>query len=106
MLTGPQEITLNRLLQGDTQREAADAAGVAPETVSRWLQDVEFTAELDRRREEVWRDLRRQLIQTSTTALEVLEALMKGGENDQVKLRAAVAVLKLAPPRIDSRHAM
>ena len=41
MLTGPQEITLNRLLQGDTQREAA-----------------------------------------------------------------AVAVLKLAPPRIDSRHAM
>jgi hypothetical protein len=54
-ITVKQENALDLLIQGATHQEAAEAAGVARATVSKWMAlDVYFQAELNRRRREIW----------------------------------------------------
>lgn len=54
-LTGQQETVIAALIDGKTQKEAAELAGVTPETVSRWkASDPLFLATLNLRRQELW----------------------------------------------------
>ena len=54
-LTVEQQNTIDRLVAGDTDEQAAKAAGVHRVTVSRWrLYNPTFQAALNARRQEVW----------------------------------------------------
>lgn len=92
-LTGPQEVAISALLSGATQRAAAEQAGLAEETVCRWLaNDVRFAAELNRRRAELWRAHRTRLLALADRALAVIEASLSDASG-QVRLKAAQTVL-------------
>jgi len=43
-----QQIAITCIVQGDTQEQAAIAAGVSLATVSRWNRDADFSAELEK----------------------------------------------------------
>ena len=61
-LSEKQELALTALLLGARVDEAAEEAGVARETVSRWRNhDPAFMAELRRRQAELWGEARDQL---------------------------------------------
>jgi transcriptional regulator with XRE-family HTH domain len=47
---GPRAAVIEALLAGETQAGAAIAAGVSRRTVSRWLRDPAFAAELEKAR--------------------------------------------------------
>ena len=54
-LTVKQQNAIDRLVAGDTDEQAAQAAGVHRVTVSNWrLHDPAFQAALNARRQEVW----------------------------------------------------
>ena len=94
-LTGAQEKVLVAMLAGETQRAAARAAGVAPETVSRWMSgDALFVATLNQRRKDLWAANGAKLAELGAEAIGVLAELMQKGDSHSVRLRAAVAVLR------------
>ena len=78
LFTGPQETALRVLAGGAHIFEAAHEAQVRRETVSRWMADEAFRAELARRREELWAQYRDQLTQMAPIALYGLEMLIRG----------------------------
>lgn len=93
-LTGPQEAAILLLLAGKSQKQAAQEAGVAEETVSRWLNgDPIFVAELNRRKRELWEANRDRLRALHSKAVDVIEELLEA-EDGATRLRAAVAILK------------
>jgi len=102
-LTGPQEIALQALLEGKTVTRAAEAAGVARQTVSRWLhEDETFVAEFNRRRAEIWDAGKLKMIQLIEAAVAALERALQS-ENEGIRLRAAQWILdrtlgNLSPP--------
>ena len=93
-LTSQQDQVISLMLAGQTQREVAEAAGVAPETISRWRSGhAVFVATLNQRRHELWEGQRERLANLAGAAVDTLEDLMKS-ETESVRLRAALAVLK------------
>ena len=93
-LTPQQDQVISLMLAGQTQREVAQAAGVAPETISRWRSGhAVFVATLNQRRHELWRGQRERLANLAGEAVGTLKDLMKS-ESDSIRLRAAVAVLR------------
>jgi len=103
VFTGPQETALRSLAGGAHVMEAAVEAGVRRETVSRWLAQEDFRAELLRRREELWAQYRDRLTEMVPTALGALDFLCRGPEyngsehyDPRVRLDAALAVLRIS----------
>lgn len=101
--TGQQHIALMALAGGAHVLEAAAEARVARETVSRWLAQPGFRAELLRRREELWQKYQAELIGLVPDALAALGALMRGYEytgdehyDPRVRLEAAQTVLRIS----------
>jgi len=95
LMTGQQEKVLSLMLAGETQKAAAESAGVAPETVSRWMSgDAVFVATLNQRRQDLWDANSAGLRDLAQEAIGVLADVMRHGETDALRLRAAVAVLK------------
>lgn len=79
---------IDRLVQGATDRETADAVGVHRVTVTRWRNyDVVFQAELNRRRHELWQASTERLRALLPRAIEALEH-----ELDQGPARGRVAL--------------
>src|SRR5262249_49903483 len=96
VLSIQQETALHALMSGATQAEAAERAGVARETVCRWLQDdADFVAALNRARKEI-RDASIDRLQL--LALKSSEVLAKLLEHDDPRIRlvAAQTALKAA----------
>jgi len=94
-LTGQQEQVLASMLAGETQKAAAESAGVAPETVSRWMsKDAVFVATLNQRRQDLWDANAAGLRDLAQEAIAVLADVMRNGENDGLRLKAAAVVLR------------
>ena len=55
-LTPEQLNAIDLLILGKTDREVAEAVGVRRETVTKWHKNPFFIAELNVKREELWRD--------------------------------------------------
>jgi hypothetical protein len=90
-LTPQQEAVVDLLAIGSTVTDAASAAGIARQTVSEWLNhNYMFRAELNRRRNELWRDRTERLCSLVPKALDVLERELDG----ERALTAAIHVLK------------
>lgn len=76
--TGPQETALMALVSGAHVVEAAQAAGVRRETVSRWKSQPDFAEELRRRRDALWRQYEDRLIKMVGECLDGLYVLTHG----------------------------
>ena len=95
-ITTQQEAVILALLAGSTQKEAAEAAGVAPETVSRWVNnDAVFIAEMNSRRQDLWRAHRDALRGLVAQAVEVVGDLLES-PSERVRLQSATAILRTA----------
>lgn len=87
-----QQRAILALATGATDRKAAEAAGVARETVSRWRNhDPVFRAALDQARAAIWRANVEALEALGTDAVAVLRAALSLW-NDQLRVRTAMYI--------------
>jgi hypothetical protein len=93
----PKQVKAIELLaSGTSQKDAAKAVGVTPETVCGWHKAPDFQAALNRIKRESL-DAARDLLRSCVgDAARTLQELMKPGKPDAIRLRSAVAVLELA----------
>ena len=92
-LTEQQIACIEHLLAGQTKRQAAEAVGVNASTLSAWLQEPAFVAQLNARRKDVHQANTERLRDMASKAIDVIEQALES-ENEAVKLRAASQVLK------------
>lgn len=96
-LTSQQEIVIAAILDGKTQTDAAEEAGVNPVTVSRWkATDPAFMAELNRRQRDLWDENYASLLALAADARRVLADLVHA-KDPQIRFKAALAVLDRLP---------
>jgi hypothetical protein len=89
-----QANALEHLLQGQSDRAAADAVGVARQTVWEWRNhDPLFIAELNRQRSEMWQEARDRLKILANRALDVVESQLDSGD-PKASLAAAKYILQ------------
>ena len=94
VLSGEQLAVIDALLAGHSQAEAAKLAGVAAETVSRWVRGAPaFVAELNRRRRDVWQSQAQRLRGLAGRAIDTLDSMLDS-ESEAMRFRAACAVLR------------
>lgn len=98
-----QETALVALTCGAHVTEAAQAAGVARETVSRWKSQPDFAEELRRRRDRLWAAHEDRLVKMVGEALDGLYVLTHGPDyhgrehyDPRVRLDAIKLVLLIA----------
>ena len=94
-LNEQQRQCIEQLISGKTKKAAAEAVGVAQYTVTRWFQDAEFVAALNRRRLEMQEENTERLRAMTQKALAVLEGALEDA-NPRVRLQAAMHVLQAA----------
>ena len=86
------------ILEGYTQRRAAQEAGVSEETVSRWKsEDALFASTLENYRRDLYESQAQKLLDLSGKAVNTLGELLKS-EDEGIRLRASQAVLKATMP--------
>jgi DNA-binding CsgD family transcriptional regulator len=90
-----QEQAAYLIATGSSCKEAAEAAGVTPETISQWKRNDVFTAKCNEYRREVMDSMRDGVRSLSSTALSNLQNLIENAESENVKLRACLEVLKM-----------
>lgn len=93
MLKPKQAQAAALLAQGKLCREAAEAVEISPQTLSAWRKDPEFDAEVNAIRREVLDAAVAQMQQLVPEAIGAVGEVMKSGESDSVRLRAAAMVL-------------
>ncbi len=84
---------IEALLTGDTLGRAAEKAGVHRNTITDWLREPDFMAELQAAEGEALGVLSRSLVSLAEKATKTLEEVLDGGETDGARLRAADIVL-------------
>lgn len=100
-----QEITMLALLEGHTQRRAAELAGVNEATVSRWMDDDQmFYQTFVTRKADIYKRYESRIVRLVDHAMGAIEIALRGEEyhgptsrwhvSDQ--LRAAELVLRMA----------
>lgn len=93
-LSAQQEQVLTALLDGKTESEAAQIAGVEPDWPRKWFEnDALFVAELNRRRKADWAHWQERLRRLVPKAEDSLEAILKC-DDERTRLAAAVAILR------------
>jgi len=93
-LSQGQMNTIERLLQGQSDRAVAEAVGVSRQTIWEWRnQDPLFTAELNRQRIELWSEGCKRLKALANRAIDTLEQQL-GSEDPKIALAAAKYVLQ------------
>ncbi|MGO9596716.1 MAG: hypothetical protein ACLP7Q_01695 [Isosphaeraceae bacterium] len=91
-----QALAVAALASGSNITEAAEKAGVARKTVSRWVHgDPDFIAELQNTRAEIAAQLRCALETLGKRSIVVLREAVQNSFTPGTKLKAACAVLKL-----------
>jgi hypothetical protein len=89
-----QQNAIEHLLQGQSDRAAAEGAGVSRQTVWVWRNhDPLFIAEVNRRRVESWSEACERMKSLANRALDVLE-LQLGSDDPKTSLAAAKYVLQ------------
>lgn len=93
-LTPAQQKAVALLAAGESGRKTAQQVGVTPECLSHWRRLPSFNAALHSLRAEALGSARDALLALGTKAVQTLDDLMSSA-NDQIRLRAATAVLQL-----------
>jgi aminoglycoside phosphotransferase len=89
-----QENAIEHLLQGQSDKAAAEAAGVSRQTVWEWRKrDPLFIAELNRQRFEMWQEARERLKSLANRALDVVE-LQLDSDDPKAALAASKYILQ------------
>lgn len=91
-LTPKQRRMIAELLAQPTQRAALEAAGVGASTLHRWRAEPAFVAALSAARSSLFADGYARLLGEQSRNLEELARLRDDGENENTRLRAAVAL--------------
>lgn len=90
-----QENAIDLLLQGKSDREAAETVGVSRQTVTEWRNhNAIFVAELNRRRHEVWGSQTARLRLLVSQAVDVLEEDLQNDQHLKLRQSAAVHIFK------------
>ena len=89
VLTNSKRKALAALLKNNTVQQAADEIGLSHRTITRYLADDVFRAELDRRESVLLDEAGRTLILGQQKALSVIYNLMDNGENESTRRMAA-----------------
>lgn len=97
-----RERLLEALGRGLSMAQAAQAAGVAPSTVTRYLRDEQFKADLYALNMDAQDDLARVLVARALRAVDVLTRLMAEGRLETTRVRAASVLLAEARAQRDA----
>jgi len=92
-LTPEQLNAIDLLIFGKTDKEVAETIGVGRNTISKWYKNAFFTAELNLRREELWRDSKNRLKALVHEAVNVLSNGLQSSD-EKVAVTSAVHILK------------
>lgn len=92
-LTPEQLNAIDLLIFGKTDKEVAETIGVGRNTISKWYKNAFFTAELNARREELWKDSKNRLKSLVHEAVNVLSSGLQSSD-DKVAVTSAVHILK------------
>ena len=91
-LSERQELAIDYILQGLTDKEVAEKVGVTRQTVNEWKnKNSAFIAELNRKKKMLYEAIMQRLINLSSKALETVER-----EIDNGNWKLAFEVLKIA----------
>ena len=71
-LTPEQLNAIDLLIFGKTDKEVAESIGVGRNTISKWYKNAFFIAELNARREGLWKDAKLRLKSLAYEAVDVL----------------------------------
>lgn len=92
-LTIKQKRAIESLLTARTLEEAAKAAGINPRSLTRWMDDPAFRAELARQEGEAIQAATRRLTALADDAVAAVEDVLTGYAKPAARLRAAEMVL-------------
>ena len=92
-LTPEQLNAIDLLIFGKTDKEVAETIGVGRNTISKWYKNAFFTAELNARREELWKDSKNRLKALVHEAVNVLSNGLQSSD-EKVAVTSAVHILK------------
>lgn len=92
-LTPEQLNAIDLLIFGKTDKEVAETIGVGRNTVSKWYKNAFFIAELNARREELWKDSKNRLKSLVHEAVNVLSNGLQSSD-EKVAVTSAVHILK------------
>jgi hypothetical protein len=94
-LSPEQVLALTALLEGKTNAEAAQRAGVARETVSRWFaRDAVFVACYKNRKAEIMQKAAGELSSLVHDAIGAMRELVKQNKGPRIRLKAAMRILE------------
>lgn len=91
-----REALLNALSRGLTHGQAAEAADVAPSTVTRYMKDAMFRAALTEQHLDAVDELNRILVARALRAIDVLTKEMVSSPNGPTRVRAALGIVNAA----------
>jgi hypothetical protein len=91
-LTPKQQRLIAAMLAEPTTAAALAAAGLGAATLSRWRREPAFVQALDTARRELFQSGYDALLSYQTTNLATLAGLRDGADNENTRLRAAVAL--------------
>jgi hypothetical protein len=92
-LTPEQLNAIDLLILGKTDREVSELVGVRRETVTKWHRNPFFTADLNVKREALWKDSKLRLRALASEAVNVLTNGLHS-EDEKIAISAAVHILK------------
>lgn len=92
-LTPEQLNAIDLLIFGKTDREVAETIGVGRNTISKWYKNAFFVAELNARREELWKDAKLRLKCLAHEAVDVLSNGLHSSD-EKTAITSAVHILK------------
>jgi len=92
-LTPEQLNAIDLLIFGKTDKEVAETIGVGRNTISKWYKNAFFIAELNARREELWKDAKLRLKSLAHEAVDVLSNGLHSSD-EKVAITSAVHILK------------
>ncbi len=92
-LTPEQLNAIDLLIFGKTDREVSETIGVGRNTISKWYKNAFFIAELNARREELWKDAKLRLKSLVHEAVDVLSNGLHSSD-EKMAITSAVHILK------------
>jgi DNA-binding CsgD family transcriptional regulator len=92
-LTPEQLNAIDLLIFGKTDKEVAETVGVGRNTISKWYKNAFFIAELNSRREELWKESKNRLKSLVHEAVNVLSNGLHSSD-EKIAVTSAVHILK------------
>jgi len=105
-LTPNKEKAAILLVSGMAAKDVASAVNCTPETISHWKKETEFKALLNCLRRELLEQGRERLRGSIADAMDTLRDIMVNSENQEVRRKAAMDVLRMSGFDGDIQDAM